>query len=339
MKAALLYADHTHLISPGSDLFTYYLAPDDTGPETALIGLMLMGHRLAWLRGRYENYSDGLVSLLHRLFAGEVGIQEVAGSPEGRELLRLAQDVRENIESPAMEEIRKAWESGLLAIHKFHESEHHLDLFGELHYWLHRALFGGEVFPILDEATVTGYALASLRLPPQNIPESGTHVQLAADLFLRLPLFDTLPIGEVIDIRKELARPLVHFRASLIQYANEIKGASWSLEFEHEVQHLCLAKIQPAVLEIEDSVRSNKLLLKVLSNISTMEIGSGTLVAYLLNQASFSSRTAALTGALAAGTMATVKAVQDWQKERTQQRQNGLFFYYALQQRVSSGGG
>ena len=79
----------------------------------------------------------------------------------------------------------------------------------------------------------------------------------------RLPLFDDATVHEVIDIRRELERPLVRFRSAVMTYAESIKSASWDEDFSVEAELVFRQHIEPAVLEIEDSVRSSSSLLSM----------------------------------------------------------------------------
>ena len=80
-------------------------------------------------------------------------------------------------------------------------------------------------------------------------------VGLASDLLQNLPLFDNASVDEVISIRRELEKPLIRFRSSMIEFSDEINSATWDTDFPLECETIFNRKVRPAILEIEESVR------------------------------------------------------------------------------------
>ncbi len=65
-------------------------------------------------------------------------------------------------------------------------------------------------------------------------------------------------MDELLDIRNELHRPLIKFRAEMITLSKDIETASWDENFPSDVQDTFQAKVEPALLEIEDKLKSTE---------------------------------------------------------------------------------
>lgn len=122
------------------------------------------------------------------------------------------------------------------------------------------AVQNGETYPMFDDETgrmLRAFAeVGSMVASPASIAQSKQSA-LAADLLKRLPLFDEATVHEVIDIRRELDRPLLRFRSAVMGYAEKMKSASWDEDFSIEAEQVFRRDLEPAVLEIEDMVNSN----------------------------------------------------------------------------------
>jgi hypothetical protein len=77
-------------------------------------------------------------------------------------------------------------------------------------------------YPLFDEL-MSRLIGSGIRAGFFTVSESGTirgkEAGLAAELFKRLPLFEEASIDEILDIRRELERPLVRFRSAMIGFS------------------------------------------------------------------------------------------------------------------------
>jgi hypothetical protein len=73
----------------------------------------------------------------------------------------------------------------------------------------------------------------------------------------RLPAFPKASISEILDIRNELQAPLVRFRAGMAELGKVIESAAFDEGFAEQLDELYRAKVEPAILEIEEQVRTN----------------------------------------------------------------------------------
>ncbi|MFA7422023.1 MAG: hypothetical protein WCZ90_20230 [Melioribacteraceae bacterium] len=93
-------------------------------------------------------------------------------------------------------------------------------------------------------------------------------VALASNLFERLPSFDLATIDELLDIKKELKKYLVDFRSGIIKLNENINSSHWDNNFIKEVEYLFRKEIEPSILGIEEEVKSNNYLSKLITRIA-----------------------------------------------------------------------
>lgn len=163
--------------------------------------------------------------------------------------------------------------------------------------------------------------------------------QLAANVLNRLPLFDDASMNEILDIRSELEGQLVRFRSAIMTYADVIKLASWDNEFSVEAEELFHREIEPAVLDIEDAVKSNPSLLELAIRKLAGKAAVGTSV-FSFIVAQFASLPTITSMAVAAGINATTAIYETFKETQRAQRtleQNQLYFYYRAGVLLTSG--
>lgn len=83
------------------------------------------------------------------------------------------------------------------------------------------------------------------------------HAKLAGNLLIALPSFEFATTDEILDIRKELEKPLVRFRSKLLAYDAEIQSMPWDEEFQFECIKLYQQEVAPAVLEIDELTKES----------------------------------------------------------------------------------
>lgn len=204
------------------------------------------------------------------------------------------------------------------------------------------AVQNGETYPMFDDATggmLKAVVNAGGMMTSSASIAQGKQSALAADLLKRLPVFNEATVHEVIDIRRELARPLIRFRGAIIGYADKIKSASWDKDFTVEAEQVFRRDLEPTVLEIEDAVNSNQSLLA----LCTRKIGDKNVVLNSLFSFVVSNFTdlPKITGLmLAAGVGSASLAIEvwnEWVKQKTSVEKNQLYFYYSAKNLLSEG--
>jgi hypothetical protein len=88
----------------------------------------------------------------------------------------------------------------------------------------------GHTYPLFDDSAgqLVNTAIKEGKLVPLNTSASrAKQVGLSSNLLNRLPSFYNASVDEIVDIRKELDKPLVHFRSAIIKFSKEIESSSW----------------------------------------------------------------------------------------------------------------
>ena len=125
------------------------------------------------------------------------------------------------IKRSGISDIRRLVKSGLLEhqrleIRRYARKEM-VKLFNEFFDVLIEAISNGKTYPLFDDLTNTVIARA-ITEKQIGVHEANIHrakqIQLASYVMERLPSFDRASLDEIIDIRKELERPLVRFRSN-----------------------------------------------------------------------------------------------------------------------------
>ena len=82
-------------------------------------------------------------------------------------------------------------------------------------------------FPLYDEHSnnLMKEALDSKIITLSDIEKTKiTHAGLTDNYFQRLPSFETASVSEIIDIRKDLEKPLVRFRGQMLKYTDAVEA-------------------------------------------------------------------------------------------------------------------
>jgi hypothetical protein len=161
----------------------------------------------------------------------------------------------------------------------------------------------------------------------------GKYVGLAADLLQRLPLFEQATIEEVVDIRKELAQPLRHFRAAIRGYSETVRYAAWDRDFGTEAEQLFHQNVAPAVQEIEEAVRAQRYLSRYGRRATEPgRIGAAHFGVVLSTVAALVDISTTVYDIGADATVQAMATQREWGAERRKSEQNQLYFYYQAEQ-------
>lgn len=125
--------------------------------------------------------------------------------------------------------------------------------------------------------------------------------------------------------------------AAMIRFSEQIKNAAWDHEFSYDAEQVFLRDVEPAVLEIEDAVRSNNYLATLARKFvdKPLTLVSGSALAVLMSQ--FSSLPHIISQTLPIGVASAAvayDAYKDWQEHHQKAEQNCLYFYYQARDRL-----
>ena len=194
----------------------------------------------------------------------------------------------------------------------------------------------GSTYPLFDEQTAS-LVRAGIRENKIAVTDFGVdrgkQAGLVKHLFEYLPTFENATISEVLDIRKELERPLTRFRRAVINFSQGIKSAAWDSDFLLEAENTYIRDVKPALLDIEESIKSNKFLTALLRKVAEKPIvlPAGSLFSIAISQ--FSSLPKELAASLGVGIASAsiiYEAYDEWTKKKQATEQNLLYFYYRV---------
>jgi len=198
----------------------------------------------------------------------------------------------------------------------------------------------GASLPLFDEQTsslVDAGVREGIIVPSGSATTRAKHSALAADLLERIPRFEDAAVDQVLAIRRELDRPLVRFRSALIKFSETIKSAAWDKDFPAEAEIVFRRDVAPAILDIEDATKSNKLVVAIIRGLieRPLTITSGSLIGLAIS--TFSGLPEALTlsiGASAAASTVIFDAYKAWNEKNLHVQQNAMYFYYRVAKKL-----
>jgi hypothetical protein len=199
-----------------------------------------------------------------------------------------------------------------------------------------------KTYPLFDDGPAqivrAGIAAGDVNPSPTRIGQA-KQSQLAAQILSRLPLFEGASMKEILDIRCELEPHTTRFRAAIMKYADNIRNASWSDEFEHEAEELFHREIEPAVLEIEDAVKSTPALSTLLMRkvLGIPALGSSVLSFVVAELAPLELITRSIMSAGVGVATAVYDAIVETRRGQMAIEQNQLYFYYQAEQLLRDG--
>lgn len=379
VKAALLYADDVTLYSPAASMLlsissieryrwdelidlmiaaTPYTTPDEQAAEELRRGLrmckVLKKQRFATPEERtFVRGIDGIPAWdeLHEI------ANRMAEGAQVRSLVRAIRSGRLYVHDFMKAEGRSRAEiaAKLIGYCTLTEEQRHAErwsdgLIDEYKRILGTAISSGRTYPLFD-AQAAGLVSAGIREGMFTASEAGQmrgrHSGLAADLLDRLPTFGQASIDEILDIRRELAKPLIRFRKVVTGFSDTIKTAAWDEDFIAEADLIFHRDVDPVVQEIEEMVRTNRYLMQLVRQIG-VPVGAITaamsrltelpeIIAHAIHYpgaADIVSTGALGTGLAAAGTAAMKTAWGTYDKGREIKRHE-LYFYYRAKKRLT----
>ncbi len=196
-------------------------------------------------------------------------------------------------------------------------------------------------YPLFDHQ-ISELVSAGIQAKKIVVSESGVdrakQVGLAGQLLQSLPLFDQATIDEIIDIRRELDKSLVRFRKAMIEFSDDIKSASWDDDFPYDAESVFHKEVRPAILDIEEAVKSNNLLVSLIKKFADepLVLPAGSMFSIAIS--TFASLPQEISASLGIGIPAAAivfDAYDEWKKKNQTIESNLLYFYYRAQKRLS----
>jgi len=351
LKAALLYADNVKLCSLGSSLIVPLAQIKDLSKDEKIEVAAMMfqafvdsteneSYRqmssfiptLAEMQRRRKikqeikkHVSPDVFLAVHKL---DKAFQQFIGGMD----LAVDSGINNITGGVRLYELETALKSGLIEFQSIDSNTNHV--VEDYLSIVANAINSDQTYPLLDSPTSNIISLAikegKIEVPDISVARA-KGVGLSADLLSRLPLFDSASVDEIVDIRQELEGPLVRFRSAMIEFSDEIKSSAWEKEFPLECESIFLKRVEPAILEIEESVKANRRLhvyVETFVNEKGLVTASslGLLLASINNFVDTVSQFISIAAVPAATIM--VKSELDHRQKAKEIEQNQLYFYY-----------
>ncbi len=139
----------------------------------------------------------------------------------------------------------------------------------------------GTTFPVFAGNTYNEHANRN-SIHVQNLKVG----QLFNDLAIKLPNLINIPINEILDIKKDLEKPLVNFRKKKLKCSETVQAMPFEQGFYEECHRLYYTEIAPAMLEIEELLKENSFVknlgAKLFSDESFLKAQAVSFLVYLL---------------------------------------------------------
>lgn len=278
VKPALLYADVVKLYSPSALMLL----------SSASLAQLTARERMQFLTQIYPLFDPHQAPLLFEMLETDKQLEKRKKTRSREELLtyhrlrpkleklkteidriwtdELVPQIEQQLEATGANQLTSAISAGLLEVdpltksNKGFNTDQVIEAFVEK---LATVLSERGTYPLFDDRTGTlvRHAVAEGAFsvtPPAR--ERGKQVAMASEFLGRLPAFPRASVAEILDIRNELQAPLVRFRAAMVEFGILIESATFEEGFAEQVDELYRLKVQPALVEIEEQVRTNNYL-------------------------------------------------------------------------------
>jgi len=368
VKAALLYGDRVTLISPVTTMFLRVEGLEHFSPRQQIelvrrvAPILMPPDEVPEFERGIEQVDDFLRTTDRGGSAGERILRAGLLQQFAPIQHKLSEVVRELADDAGIDQLARARAKGLVQIENAdpgdamdllvssilsaklaqtgeRQDDPHTDRIVETFVEkLSRYLSSGREYLIFDQpiANLTEAAIREGLFSPARGPAGrSAQAMTASALMGRLPTFPNATVDEVLDIRTELAKSLIQFRAAMVTISKSFTSAAWESDFEDEVQDAWVESVLPAVEAIDNSVRENRSLLALASGIAgaanTSYPGLAIVAAGLLGHVG---AVAALGGGLS-GAAPMLQVLRDRRTAAKEIRMQPFYFLYAVEQSLN----
>jgi hypothetical protein len=328
LKTALLYADEVKFCSVSSSFLIMLLQFGQLSGEDML---KVYAQSRPILGKAFEDYKR-LKSKKRRNRQELLALKKFRATLD-KALANAKKEIEDLVLEAGLGHLETAFNTGILEIQIFEDIDTKI-LTKQYFDTVSDAVLSGQTYPLFDKLTgeLVDYAIKEGRIQPPTVSVNRSkQVGLSSDLLQRLPLFDNASMDQIIDIRKELDQPLRRFRSAIIKFSRDVESAAWEKEFPQEAEQVFREHVEPAVLDIEEECKSNRLLRSLLPSLVDKPVSMATTSALGVLLAAASQLPPIVTAGLgltAGVTTVTLRTVQDWYEKKQTIEGNQLYFYY-----------
>ncbi len=123
------------------------------------------------------------------------------------------------------------------------------------------------IFPVFDKETAELVRLYESENGDNSLKsklDHNAHGAIVSNMFLKLPALDFLSIEQLLEIRETLKKYLINFRKAIYEFSTKINCSQWDEGFEYEINKIYNAEVLPQIEELQQRIKENSLIEKVL---------------------------------------------------------------------------
>lgn len=196
-------------------------------------------------------------------------------------------------------------------------------------------------FPVFDAGTADLVRLYEqeneiTRLKPYL--EKNSHGAIVSNMFLNLPALDFISVEQLIELRSALEKYLINFRKAIYEFSEKIGCTQWDEEFQYQTNKLYASEVLPQVKELEQRIKENSLIEKILKENyidKTFWITLAGTVGMALTNCNNLVQGIASASFVGNTLRNTIKASYDYQNETKEIKNNTMYFYYKSNQEIN----
>ncbi len=348
-KTCMLYADHVELLYPNSTMILSIASIPSLTDSQRIFFLQ----QLLFLSLREKSTAQDNLNLLEKFVAlllnparsSEETILMHETADQIEEALRQTSDRFEAaIVKTSYKDLSPATDKGLFNIRFIQRPASGSPLGSYVPLFLNAvqdSIVSGETYPVFDDnigrlvATISSGGKLEVQLTDK---ERMSFVAFTNRVLEGLPNLSTIPTEALLEIRDRLKDHLARFRAAMVNYSKGVSAFPLNREFRKQSEAIIMSEIAPAVEEIRERVKSNRLIMRLLRAATTDPVtvlpssGLGIAVTHLSTLPLLS---AIGIGAATDVVASAVKAGFEWHRENIEIQKNQLFLYYRANQILS----
>lgn len=352
VRASVLYADHVELVSL-SALMLASQAQLAYGDGTALLQVfaILDERTLRSLGAHWSEDQQELVRQLPNLVNSPV--LDLLGLGAERRALKaemekaqsgLQETTEELLEKSGAGELVAGLEEGVVSLSSAGMGNGE-DFDAVLEQWLDhvRRLLQDPSKRLLFDDGIAKLVTAMVREKKVDLPtltrRHAGEALVGTGLISRLPAFPQAPLDELLDLRGDLAAPVVRYRAAVMEMGDALRSEVFDTDAPAEIDDLWRSRVEPAVLEIEETLAQHGLVREVArqaaQDVKWLLLEGPALYLGLEHISSLEGWVSALGAAAAPSAHAGVKGVQAAESGRREAKAHDLYFLYQAQRLMS----
>lgn len=178
------------------------------------------------------------------------------------------------------------------------------------------------------------------RLGSGAITQRHREAELGAGLIARLPAFPQAPIDELLDIKSELAGPLLNYRSAVAKLEEGMSQTLGSRDIDDAIQATWRKVVGPAVSQLEDELTDTSFVRELARSASTsardLVITGASLSIAVTTLTELAAALTAGSALAGASLQAVATAAKDKFQHRKDLRKRDFYYLQQLQQRALS---